>query len=171
MANVRLEFKASAGDGDPQTRPILILGQLPNLQRLPWAEVRGKLQPRVTEEVWKGGLSSLTPNPTDSCPLYLNLATLAALPSRVSRHNSPSAAHFITRLIRNCLPPGANRCILMVCERSEVFASACAIARAFPLFTRRSSASRRADKKCVTVEFVLIGQNNGPMEFTTLKVV
>lgn len=169
MANVRLEFKASAGDGDPQTRPILILGQLPNLQRLPWAEVRGKLQPRVTEEVWKGGLSSLTPNPTDSCPLYLNLATLAALPSRVSRHNSPSAAHFITRLIRNCLPPGANRCILMVCERSEVFASACAIARAFPLFTRRSSASRRADKKCVTVEFVLIGQNNGPMEFTTLK--
>lgn len=51
MANVRLEFKASAGDGDPQTRPILILGQLPNLQRLPWAEVRGKLQPRVTEEV------------------------------------------------------------------------------------------------------------------------
>ncbi|XP_077316365.1 putative aminopeptidase NPEPL1 [Lithobates pipiens] len=169
MANVRLEFKASAGDGDPQTRPILILGQLPNLQRLPWAEVRGKLQPRVTEEVWKGGLSSLSPNPTDSCPLYLNLATLAALPTRVSRHNSPSAAHFITRLIRNCLPPGANRCILMVCERSEVFASACAIARAFPLFTRRSSASRRADKKCVTVEFVLIGQNNGPMEFTTLK--
>lgn len=59
----------------------------------------------------------------------------------------------------------------MVCERSEVFASACAIARAFPLFTRRSSASRRADKKSVTVEFVLIGQNNGPMEFTTLKVV
>ncbi|KAM5126731.1 putative aminopeptidase NPEPL1 [Mantella aurantiaca] len=57
----------------------------------------------------------------------------------------------------------------MVCERSEVFASACAIARAFPLFTRRSSASRRAEKKNVTVEFLLIGQNNGPMEFTTLK--
>ncbi|XP_068118258.1 probable aminopeptidase NPEPL1 [Hyperolius riggenbachi] len=169
MAGVRLEFAASAGDGDPQSRPLLILGQLNNLLRLVWNDVRGKLQPRVTEEVWKSALASLSPNPTDSCPLYLNLATVAALPSRVSRHNSPSAAHFITRLIRSCLPPGANRCILMVCERSEVFASACAIARAFPLFTRRSSASRRADKKSVSVEFLLIGQNNGPVETPTLK--
>ncbi|KAM9296879.1 putative aminopeptidase NPEPL1 [Gastrophryne carolinensis] len=169
MANVRLEFRASAGDSDPQARPILILGQLAHLHRLAWSDVRDKLQPRVTEEIWKGALSSLSPNPTDSCPLYLNVATVAALPSRVSRHNSPSAAHFITRLIRSYLPPGAGRCILMVCERSEVFASACAIARAFPLFSRRSSASRRTDKKSVVVEFLLIGPNNGPMETSTLK--
>ncbi|XP_053560861.1 probable aminopeptidase NPEPL1 [Bombina bombina] len=169
MANIRLEFKASAGDADPQTRPLLVLGQLPNLHLVPWRELQGKLQPRVTEEVWKTALSTLSPNPTDNCPLYLNFATVAALPSRVSRHNSPSAAHFITRLIRNCLPGGAKRCLLMVCERSEVFASACAIARAFPLFTRRSSASRRSEKKCITVEFLLIGQNNGPLEVTTLK--
>lgn len=58
----------------------------------------------------------------------------------------------------------------MVCERSEVFASACALARAFPLFTHRSSASRRAEKKTVTVEFFLVGQNNGPIEVATLKV-
>ncbi|XP_069809173.1 probable aminopeptidase NPEPL1 [Dendropsophus ebraccatus] len=169
MANVRLEFKSSAGDADPQSRPVLILGQLPNLHRVLWSDVRGKLQPRVTEEVWKSALGTLSPNPTDSCPLYLNLATVAALPSRVSRHNSPSAAHFITRLIRSCLPAGTARCILMVCERSEVFASACAIARAFPLFTRRSSASRRTEKKSIIVEFLLVGQNNGPMEVTTLK--
>ena len=58
----------------------------------------------------------------------------------------------------------------MVCERSEVFASACALARAFPLFTHRSSASRRTEKKTVTVEFFLVGQNNGPIEVATLKV-
>lgn len=58
----------------------------------------------------------------------------------------------------------------MVCERSEVFASACALARAFPLFTHRFSASRRTEKKTVTVEFFLVGQNNGPMEVATLKV-
>ncbi|XP_075702888.1 putative aminopeptidase NPEPL1 [Rhinoderma darwinii] len=169
MANVRLEFKSCAGDADPQSRPVLILGQVHNLQRVLWNDVKGKLQPRVTEEVWKNALSTLSPNPTDNCPLYLNMATVAALPSRVSRHNSPSAAHFITRLIRNCLPAGTARCVLMVCERSEVFASACAIARAFPLFTRRSSASRRAEKKSIAVEFLFIGQNNGPMEVTTLK--
>uniref|UniRef100_A0A8C9NPK1 Aminopeptidase like 1 n=1 Tax=Serinus canaria TaxID=9135 RepID=A0A8C9NPK1_SERCA len=127
------------------------------------------LNPPFSPQIWQSALSTLNPNPTDSCPLYLNYATVAALPSRVSRHNSPSAAQFVTRLVRNCLPGGVHRCIVMVCERSEVFASACALARAFPLFTHRSSASRRTEKKTVTVEFFLVGQNNGPMEVATLK--
>lgn len=64
-------------------------------------------------QLWQAALSTLNPNPTDSCPLYLNYATVAALPSRVSRHNSPSAAHFVTRLVRTCLPPGTHRCIVV----------------------------------------------------------
>lgn len=61
MASVQLEFQASAGEADPQSRPVLVLGQLQNLHRLPWAHVRGKLQPRVTEEVTQGraGIASL----------------------------------------------------------------------------------------------------------------
>ncbi|KAJ8779076.1 hypothetical protein J1605_012927 [Eschrichtius robustus] len=171
MANVGLQFQASAGDADPQSRPLLLLGQLHHLHRVPWSHVRGKLLPRVTEELWQAALSTLNPSPTDSCPLYLNYATVAALPSRVSRHNSPSAAHFVTRLVRTCLPPGTHRCILMVCERSDAFASACALARAFPLFTQRSGASRRPEKKTVTVEFFLVGQDNGPVEVSTLQGV
>lgn len=58
----------------------------------------------------------------------------------------------------------------MVCERSDAFASACALARAFPLFTQRSGASRRPEKKTVTVEFFLVGQDNGPVEVSTLQV-
>lgn len=58
----------------------------------------------------------------------------------------------------------------MACERSDVFASACALARAFPLFTHRSGASRRTEKKTVTVEFFLVGQDNGPVEVSTLQV-
>uniref|UniRef100_A0A8C2B4U5 Aminopeptidase like 1 n=1 Tax=Cyprinus carpio TaxID=7962 RepID=A0A8C2B4U5_CYPCA len=170
MANVLLEFKASAADSEPQNRPVLIVGQLANLQQINWTQVKGKLQPVVTKEIWQAALASLNPNPTDSCPLYLSFAAVAALPSRVSRHNSPSSAHFLTRLVRTCLPTGNNRCIVMVCERSDVFASACAIARAFPLFTRRSASSRRAEKKHVTVEFVTVGQDNGPLEVSTLEV-
>uniref|UniRef100_A0A2R8MSS3 Aminopeptidase like 1 n=1 Tax=Callithrix jacchus TaxID=9483 RepID=A0A2R8MSS3_CALJA len=166
-----MEFQASAGDADPQSRPLLLLGQLHHLHRVPWSHVRGKLQPRVTEELWQAALSTLNPNPTDSCPLYLNYATVAALPCRVSRHNSPSATHFITRLVRTCLPPGVHRCIVMVCEQPEVFASACALARAFPLFTHRSGASRRLEKKTVTVEFFLVGQDNGPVEVSTLQEI
>lgn len=58
----------------------------------------------------------------------------------------------------------------MVCERSDAFASACALARAFPLFTHRSGAARRTEKKTVTVEFFLVGQDNGPVEVSTLQV-
>ena len=64
-------------------------------------------------QVWLAALAALSPNPTDSCPLYLNHATVAALPARVSRHNSPSSAHFVSRLVRSCLPGGNNRCIVV----------------------------------------------------------
>ncbi|XP_010879442.1 probable aminopeptidase NPEPL1 [Esox lucius] len=168
MANVVLEFKASAGDSEPQNRPVLIVGQLNNLQKVNWSQVKGKLQSAVSEKVWQAALSALNPNPTDSCPLYLSHAAVAALPSRVSRHNSPSSAHFLSRLVRTCLPGGTNRCILIVCERSDVFASACAVARAFPIFSRRSATSRRTETKQVTVEFMVVGQDNGPLDPNTL---
>ncbi|XP_053540209.1 probable aminopeptidase NPEPL1 isoform X1 [Ictalurus punctatus] len=167
MANVVLEFKASVGDLEPKGCPVLIIGQLGYLQQINWTQVKGKLLPVVTKETWQSALSSLNPNPTDSCPLYLNYVSVAALPSRVSRHNSPSSAHFLTRLVRTCLPAGNNRCILMLCEQSDVFASACAIARAFPLFTRRS-ASCTLEKKRVTVEFVIVGQDTSHLDPSTL---
>uniref|UniRef100_A0A8C7QHQ5 Aminopeptidase like 1 n=1 Tax=Oncorhynchus mykiss TaxID=8022 RepID=A0A8C7QHQ5_ONCMY len=45
VANVVLEFKVSAGDSEPQNRPVLILGQLNNLQQATWTQVMRKLQP------------------------------------------------------------------------------------------------------------------------------
>ena len=67
-------------------------------------------------------------------------------------------------------PHLASLSLQMVCEQPEVFASACALARAFPLFTHRSGASRRAEKRTVVVEFFLVGQDNGPVEVSTLQV-
>ena len=44
----------------------------------------------------------------------------------------------------------------LVCERADMFASACAIARAFPLYMGKSNLSEAA--RMVTVEVVLVGQ-------------
>ena len=44
-----------------------------------------------------------------------------------------------------------------MCERSEVLASACAAARAFPLYTRKSG--NNGGKRNVTVEFLLVGND------------
>lgn len=71
------------------------------------------------------------------------------------------------------MPRGRIKCLFplqMVCERSDVFASSCAIARAFPIFSRRSSSSRRAEKKHVTVEFVIAGQDNSALDVVELEV-
>lgn len=51
-----------------------------------------------------------------------------------------------------------------------MFASSCAIARAFPIFSRRSSSSRRAEKKTVSVEFLIVGQDNSPLDVAELEV-
>lgn len=51
MAGVVLEFKSSAGDFEPQSRHVLIIGQLANLQQVSWNQIKGKLQPGVSKEV------------------------------------------------------------------------------------------------------------------------
>ena len=46
----------------------------------------------------------------------------------------------------------------LVCERADLFASACAIARAFPLYMGKSNLSEAL--RVVTVEVVLVGQGS-----------
>lgn len=56
----------------------------------------------------------MQPSPTDVCSLYLNMATLAALPRRCARHNAPSHANFITKLVRStCL--GVDEYVVVSC--------------------------------------------------------
>ncbi|XP_059832369.1 probable aminopeptidase NPEPL1 [Hypanus sabinus] len=164
-----LAFAANAGDSDPCSRAVLFAGQLPNLHKLAWNQVKGKLEPRVTQEVWQTALRTLNPNPTAICSLWLNYALVAALRSKVSRHNSPSSAHFLTRLISSSLTRRTNQCIVLVCEYAEVFALACALTRAFPLFTRRTGTHDHEDKMTVTVEFILVGENTKPLCESTLE--
>ena len=44
----------------------------------------------------------------------------------------------------------------VVTEKVDVYASTCAIARAFPLYTHKSSSSQ--NRKNVQIEFILVGQ-------------
>lgn len=54
MASVKsemLQFSSANSTSDPANRSVLIVGQLPNLTKVPYDIVKTKLQPRVTEEV------------------------------------------------------------------------------------------------------------------------
>ena len=51
MTNVNLKFSASLAASDPASNPVLIVGQLKNLTRLTYEDVRIKLEKRVSEDV------------------------------------------------------------------------------------------------------------------------
>ncbi|XP_064187250.1 probable aminopeptidase NPEPL1 isoform X2 [Anguilla rostrata] len=168
MAAVDLVFCQGDSGNDQADRTVLIVGQLSHLQSLAWSDVRDVLLPRVDNETWKTALNSLKPNPTDKCPLWLNLVTVAALPSKVSRHNTPSSAHSLTRLVQTCFSGKRNGHIVVVCEKTSVFALACAIARAFPLFSRLSGHIALDSGYRVTAEFVCVEPNKEPLDTATL---
>lgn len=95
-----LKFNQVLTETDPHSHPVLIIGQLRHLSVLKFDNVRIKLGSRVNEETFQNAITCLHPSPTDCCPLYLDLATIAALPIKCSRHNTTSRAHALTRLVR-----------------------------------------------------------------------
>lgn len=166
-----LVFKSGLTKSDPQKTPVLIIGQVKHLTQLRFNDIKPKLEPRVSEETFKLAVSSLHPSPTDTRSLWLNLASVAALPVKCSRHNTPSRAHSITKIVQSASYGDADENIVIVCEQNDVYASACAIARAFPLYSRKSNAqSNGIEKSTVTVEFLIV-PNNGtsPPEGTELS--
>lgn len=163
MSNIQLKFSNHLTPSDPHLHPVLIIGQIKNLTKITYDDIKLKLEPRVKEEVYQTATENLHPSPTDSCSLYLNHATIAALPSKCSRHNTPSHAHSVTKLVKNCTV-GIDEYIVVVCELNDVFASACAIARAFPVYSRKSTSS--SSLYTVTVEFVLVSNGNDNQNLT-----
>ena len=49
-------------------------------------------------QTWTAGVGTLK-DEGGSCSLWLDKASVAALPSSASRHNTPSRAHSLTRLV------------------------------------------------------------------------
>lgn len=161
MTGVSVKFCTGLSTSDPVSSPVLVIGQTKHLSSISWDLVKCKLQPRVTEELWTGAVSCLNPAPTDTVSMYLNMATVAGLPSKVSRHNTNSRAHSITKLVRSCTV-GGSETIVIVCEKQDMYASGCAVARGYSLYSRKTAGEaplaipRVVRDVEVKVEFVLV---------------
>lgn len=175
MATIR--YNKTLTETDPQNHPVLIVGQLRHLSILNFNHVKSKLGSRVTEETFQSAITCLHPSPTDVCPLYLDLATIAALPIKCSRHNTSSRAHALTRLVKTHSVNVTETIVVIliflllsvvldsywingffqvVCDKKDLYASGCAVARAFPLYSRKSGSSENPPPSTVNVEFILI---------------
>ncbi|XP_055547629.1 probable aminopeptidase NPEPL1 [Wyeomyia smithii] len=160
----QLSFHRKLDPSDPQKMPVLIIGQQRHLSELSFDRIRCKLEPCVSAEIFQKAVSHLRPSPTNSCSLYLDQARIAVLPTKASRHNTDSRAHALTKLVQTHTT-GLSETIVIVCERSNVFASACAVARAYPLYCRKSakpvdtynSVQNPTQPSKISVEFVLLG--------------
>lgn len=167
-------FSAGLATSDPVTSPIMVVGQVKHLNRVNWDTIKVKLEPRVTKELWTTGVSSLSPSPTDSVSLYMNLATVAALPAKVSRHNTQSRAHSITKIIKS-LTAGANESVVVVCSSQDMYASGCAVARAYSAYSRKTvgeppnAQARPVREVQVKVEFLVVDGENGPARPASLS--
>ena len=150
----RTVFKGGLSSSDPVECPVMILGQHHHLAMVDWENIKVKLEPRVSRETWAAGVSSLSPTPTD-ISLYMNLATVAALPVKVSRHNTQSRSHSVTKLVKS-LTCGSTEAVVVVCRQEDVYASGCAVARAYSLYNKKTSGERQARDTAVTVEFLVV---------------
>ncbi|KAK3860955.1 hypothetical protein Pcinc_033018 [Petrolisthes cinctipes] len=169
MNNPRIQFQGSLSTSDPRKCPVIIVGQLGHLAGLAFSDVAPKLQPRVDEEAWTLSVNSLQPSPTDYCSLYLNLATVAALPVKCSRHNTSSRTHSVTKLIKTH-STGGQECIVLVCERVDLLATACGVARAYPTYSRKTASAAPQDHT-ITVEVILVGKGDAPLNDEDIKVL
>lgn len=100
-SNSKIHFNTQLTQTDPQQHPVLIIGQLRHLSLLKFDDIKIKLEPRVTANIFAEAVDSLHPSPTDACALYLEFATIAALPIKCSRHNTSSRGHALTRLVNS----------------------------------------------------------------------
>jgi len=160
-------FSGGLTTSDPVTAPIIVVGQVKHLNRVNWETIRVKLEPRVNKELWTAAVSSLSPSPTDSVSLYMNLATVAALPAKVSRHNTQSRAHSITKIVKS-LTAGSNEVVVVVCTKQDMYASGCAVARAYSAYSRKTvgeppnAQPRPVREVQVKVEFLVVDGETAP---------
>ncbi|KHJ98215.1 cytosol aminopeptidase family, catalytic domain protein [Oesophagostomum dentatum] len=117
---------------------LVIAGQHSLLKALSFEKLAAKFNGEIDEKIWRAALSAL---PTSgSIPLYLNRSRIISLPDTWSRHNAPSNCHVLTKELRAFPITAENQKldIILVCEKSNVFAEVAAVTRAFPIYTKKS---------------------------------
>ena len=124
-ANVKLEYLKGQGQTkilqDPLEFPVTIIGQLSNLNKVQFDDVKSRFASCVDEKVknfksfwfilfidlvvffktWNKGVKSLSPGSNDSVSLYLNKIQVCVLPSKCSRHNAPSRPHALSKIVKS----------------------------------------------------------------------
>jgi len=176
-SGVKIEYQARSDPTDPNDVPVTIVGLASHLAGLQYGDVEHKLGGRVSEGEWKAALEELKSSSDSQIYVYSNKVVMAKLPVACSRHNAPSRPFAITKLAKArtaAISGKSGESFILVCNRSEVYASGCALARAYSLYSRKtvsgslpssatsdSASDTSSPQKVVTVEFICPNTGGG----------
>ena len=85
---------------------------------------------------------------------WMNRFIIQTISGKYSRNNTPSRAHLITKQIRSN-SFADNQLILVACERRNAVACACAVARAFSLYSAKTGEDKKTTRN-VSVSFLFV---------------
>ncbi len=98
---------------------------------------------------------------------WLNKFIIQKVSAKCSRTNTPSRAHLYPKLI-SANSYGENQLILVACERKNSVALACAVTRAFPTYSRKSTTNASNTKqRNVYVSFLFVDEQQSGSAYPT----
>ncbi|CAL1284920.1 unnamed protein product [Larinioides sclopetarius] len=155
MIEVTVKFSNKLSPSDPHKNAVLIIGQRHHLVTVPYEEISLKFGTRVTKELYDSAMDQIKGSLLDVVPLYMKYANLAKINAKCSRHNTPSHCHTLSKFVK-CHSTGKDEYIVVVCEYKHLLASACAVARTYPVYCKKSHRTPYS----VTVEFIVCDSSN-----------
>eukprot|EP00794_Sanderia_malayensis_P018579 gene18579-20442_t len=162
-SQVELVYSSGLKKVNPDECGSIIVGQHKNIKQVKFQDIACKLEPRVDEDFFNEAVKSLSPKPTDSLQLWMKSIILSCLPDKGSRHNAPMFPHSLQSLVKQGLAGYPEEYVIIICERSDAIALGLAVARLYPLYSRKTSGRSNSFRR-VTVEFLFVGKDCDPLK-------
>lgn len=162
----QIKYVGKSQESDPKDVPVIVIGRANHLAKVSFSDISHKLGSSVTEADWEKAISDVKDGSADTQTyLYSNKVVLAKLPGSCSRHNAPARPFSVTKFVKGFTGSAKTTAVVIVCNKPEVYASGCAVARAYSVYSRKTSNGSLVvagseiqqpgtESRTVTVEFV-----------------
>ncbi|WKY14221.1 hypothetical protein Q1695_000062 [Nippostrongylus brasiliensis] len=143
MFSIRAGLNASIG---LPKHAVILVGQNKLLKNVQFnGDLEDKFNGEVDEKKWNAAVKALPAS--GSIPLVFNQSKIISVPDTASRHNTPSNCHLIAKELKvfPITKDTQNLNIILYSDAENVLANVCAIARSFPVFTRKTESAYTAN--------------------------
>jgi probable aminopeptidase NPEPL1 len=116
----------------------------------------------IDQKVFDAAIEQIEPNATSNIPLHLNAAKIISVQDEVGRHNTPSNANAIFKELKGLSVQKNTKVlsIVLYTEFSHALAGVAAIAKCFPIYSRKTADKSLLEE--ISVELVLSDDKQTP---------